>query len=115
MTAHVRAAGTARRSSRPRASSRSCSGACSPAAQDYAHQQPSLTKKKLRRLEITAGAPRYAKTARGVWSSNVAIRQAERQLAAQAEASYKRMVKRPAGASSGTKSGRERDTGARMK
>jgi transposase len=61
--------------------------------QDYAHQQPSLTKKKLRRLEITAGAPKYAKTARGVWSSNVAIRQAERQLAEQAEASYKRLVK----------------------
>jgi transposase len=61
--------------------------------EDYAHQQPSLTKKKLRRLEITAGAPRYAKTARGVWSSNVAIRQAERQLAAQAEASYRRMLK----------------------
>src|SRR5436190_11504576 len=62
-------------------------------SEDYAHQQPSLTKKKLRRLEITAGAPRYAKTARGVWSSNVAIRQAERQLAAQAEASYRRMLK----------------------
>jgi transposase len=61
--------------------------------ENYAHQQPSLTKKKLRRLEITAGAPRYAKTARGVWSSNVAIRQAERQLAEQAEASYKRLVK----------------------
>jgi transposase len=60
--------------------------------QDYAHQQPSLTKKKLRRLEITAGAPKYAKTARGVWSSNVAIRQAERRLAEQAEASYKRLV-----------------------
>jgi transposase len=60
--------------------------------QDYAHQQPSLTKKKLRRLEITAGAPKYAKTARGVWSTNVAIRQAERELAAQAEASYKRLV-----------------------
>jgi transposase len=60
--------------------------------EDYAHQQPSLTKKKLRRLEITAGAPKYATTARGVWSSNVAIRQAERQLAAQAEASYKRIV-----------------------
>jgi transposase len=60
--------------------------------QDYAHQQPSLTNKKLRRLEITAGAPKYAKTARGVWSSNQAIRQAERQLAAQAEASYKRMI-----------------------
>src|SRR5215217_1062807 len=33
--------------------------------EDYAHQQPSLTKKKLRRLEITAGAPKYTKTARG--------------------------------------------------
>jgi hypothetical protein len=61
--------------------------------EDYAHQQPSLTKKKLRRLEITAGAPKYATTARGVWSSNLAIRQAERQLAEQAEASYKRTVK----------------------
>jgi len=60
--------------------------------QDYAHQQPSLTKKKLRRLEITAGAPRYAKTARGIWSTKLAIRQAERRLAEQAEVSYKRMV-----------------------
>jgi hypothetical protein len=57
------------------------------------HQQPSLTYKKLRRLQITAGAPKYATTARGVWSSNSAIRQAERQLAAQAEASYKRLIK----------------------
>src|SRR4051812_41484386 len=32
--------------------------------EDYAHQQPSLTKKKLRRLELTAGAPKYATTAR---------------------------------------------------
>ena len=61
--------------------------------EDYAHQQPSLTKKKLRRLELTAGAPKYAKTARGVWSANVAIRQAERELAQQAELSYRRMVK----------------------
>ena len=60
--------------------------------EDYAHQQPSLTRKKLRRLEITAGAPKYAKTAHGVWSSNTAIRQAERELATQAETSYKRMV-----------------------
>jgi hypothetical protein len=42
--------------------------------------------------KITAGAPKYAKTARGTWSSNDAIRQAERELAQQAEASYKRMV-----------------------
>jgi transposase len=60
--------------------------------EDYAHQQPSLTKKKLRRLEITAGAPRYAKTAAGIWSSNDAVRQAERRLAEQAEVSYRRMV-----------------------
>jgi transposase len=60
--------------------------------EDYAHQQPSLTNKKLRRLELTAGAPKYAKTARGTPSTNPAIRQAERELAAQAEASYKRMV-----------------------
>jgi hypothetical protein len=44
-------------------------------------------------LEITAGAPKYATTARGIWSTNVAIREAERQLAQQAEVSYKRMVK----------------------
>jgi hypothetical protein len=61
--------------------------------EDYAHQQPSLTKKKLRRLELTAGAPKHAKTARGIWSANVAIRHAERRLAEQAEASYQRMVK----------------------
>jgi transposase len=61
--------------------------------EDYAHQQPSLTKKKLRRLEITAGAPKYAKTARGIWTTNLAIRQAERRLAEQAEVSYTRMVK----------------------
>ena len=45
------------RSSPPPASSRACSGACSRASEDYAYAQPSLTKKKLRRLEITAGAP----------------------------------------------------------
>jgi transposase len=60
--------------------------------EDYAHQQPSLTKRKLRRLKITAGAAKYAKTTRGIWTSNDAIRQAERELAAQAEASYKQLV-----------------------
>ena len=61
-------------------------------SEDYAHQQPSLTNKKLRRLEITAGAPKYAKAAHGVWSSNDAVRQAERRLAEQAEVSYRRTV-----------------------
>src|SRR4051794_12692538 len=60
--------------------------------EDYAHQQPSLTKKKLRRLELTAGAPKYAKSAAGVWSANDAVREAERELARQAETSYKRLV-----------------------
>ena len=61
-------------------------------SQDYAHQQPSLTRKKLRRLEITAGAPKYTAGSRGVWSANDAVREAERALAEQAETSYKRMV-----------------------
>src|SRR3954453_3128603 len=60
--------------------------------EDYAHQQPSLAKKKLRQLEITAGAPKYVKSVTGIWSANEAIRDAERELAAQAEASYKRLV-----------------------
>jgi transposase len=73
--------------------------------EDYAHQQPSLTRKKLRRLEITAGAPKYAKSSRGIWSSNDAIRQAERELAAQAETSYKRLVQDQQAAASARKVG----------
>ena len=42
--------------------------------QDYAHQQPSLTRKKLRRLEITAGAPKYTRRAAGIWSTNDLMR-----------------------------------------
>jgi transposase len=60
--------------------------------EDYAHQQPTLTNKKLRRLEITAGAPKYTRKAAGTWSTNVIMRDAERALAEQAELSYKRMV-----------------------
>src|SRR5215217_6337385 len=60
--------------------------------EDYAHQQPSLTNKKLRRLEITAGAPARKGKPSGVWVTHQRMRHAERQLAAQAEASYKRLV-----------------------
>ena len=60
--------------------------------QQYAHQQPSLTAKKMRRLELKAGAAKYTKTAAGVWATNEKMRQAERELAMQAEASYVRMV-----------------------
>jgi transposase len=62
-------------------------------SEDYAHQQPSLTKKKLRRLEITAGAAKRTSSAAGIWRTNDVIRQAEHQLAEQAEVSYQRMVK----------------------
>lgn len=61
-------------------------------SEDYAHQQPSLTRKKLRRLEITAGAPKNTRRSAGIWSTNELMRTAERELAEQAEASYKRMV-----------------------
>ena len=61
--------------------------------EDYAHQQPSLTKQKLRRLELTAGAPKNTPDATGRWSTNPRIREAERELARQAETSYQRMVR----------------------
>jgi transposase len=61
--------------------------------QDYAHQQPSLTNKKLRRLELTAGAPARKRKPSGVWATHQRMRQAEKQLAAQAQASYERMVR----------------------
>jgi transposase len=60
--------------------------------EDYAHQQPSLTRKKLRRLEITAGAPKHTRRAKGIWSTNDLLRTAELELARQAETSYKRTV-----------------------
>jgi transposase len=60
--------------------------------EDYAHQQPSLTAKKLRLLEIRAGAPTLKGTNTGTWATRQKMRTAERELAAQAEASYKRTV-----------------------
>jgi transposase len=59
--------------------------------EDYAYGQPSLTKKKLRRLELQAGAER-GKVKAGIWSTNQAMRQAERELARQAEQAYQRTV-----------------------
>jgi transposase len=60
--------------------------------EDYAFAQPSLTKKKMRRLELQAGAPRW-QGGRGVWSTNEAMRQAERELALQAQRAYERTVR----------------------
>jgi transposase len=61
--------------------------------EDYAYAQPSLTKKKLRRLQITAGAERYSPEAAGIWSANDAVRKAERELARQGEVAYARTVR----------------------
>jgi transposase len=60
--------------------------------EDYAHQQPSLTAKKLRLFEIRAGAPTLKGTNTGTWATRQRMRTAERELAQQAEASYKRTV-----------------------
>jgi transposase len=61
--------------------------------QDYAHQQPSLTAKKLRRLELAAGAPVRKGKPSGVWVTHEKMRRAEKQLAAQAQASYERTAR----------------------
>src|SRR5919199_3923926 len=67
---------------------------CMPTrGQDYAHQQPSLTAQKLRRLEITAGAPVRKGKPSGVWVTHARMRHAEKELAAQAQASYERTVR----------------------
>jgi transposase len=61
--------------------------------EDYAHAQPSLTAQKLRRLELAAGAPVRSGRPSGVWVTHQKMRQAEKELAAQAQASYERMVR----------------------
>lgn len=89
--------------------------------EDYAYAQPSLTRKKMRLLELTAGAKRYAPEGDGIWSANQAVRRAERELAHQAEAAYQRTVRdyhatqatkgagaTPGRASSGRQSGKQR-------
>jgi transposase len=73
--------------------------------EDYAFAQPSLTKKKMRRLELQAGAPK-GQGGRSVWSTNEAMRSAERELALQAQRAYERTVadwqqKKGAGATTG--------------
>jgi transposase len=59
---------------------------------DYAFAQPSLTRKKMRRLELQAGAQRW-QGGRTVWSTNDAMRAAERELALQAQRAYERTIR----------------------
>jgi transposase len=61
--------------------------------QDYAFGQPSLTQKKIRALELAAGAPsRKGQVRAGHGSRTPAIRQAEHALALQAERAYRRTI-----------------------
>jgi transposase len=60
--------------------------------EDYAYAQPSLTRKKLRRLELLAGAQK-GEVRPGIWAANKAMRKAERELAEQAERAYERSVR----------------------
>jgi transposase len=54
--------------------------------QDYAFGQPSLTRKKIRQLELAAGAPsRKGQVRAGAGDRTSAIRDAEHALALQAE------------------------------
>jgi transposase len=85
--------------------------------QDYAFGRPTLTRKKLRRLELAAGAPR-GKGQPGIWAANKALRQAELEVALQAETAYRRLVTdwqpnkgagaTPGRASQGRQSGKQR-------
>ena len=99
--------------------------------EDYAFGQPSLHRRKLRQLELTAGAP-SRRGGKGAWHASPEARQAERELAEQAEAAYRRNVaefkrveaarakqrqeaeKAAAAQQREEKGGRRRDIGARI-
>ena len=61
--------------------------------EDYAFAQPSLTRKKLRLLEIRAGSPGHKGVYTGTFVTRQRMRAAERELAEQAETAYKRSVR----------------------
>jgi transposase len=61
-------------------------------SEDYAYQQPSLTAKRLRLLEIRAGANTHKGIHTGVFATRERMRAAERELARQAEGAYRRTV-----------------------
>ena len=61
--------------------------------QDYAYGQPSLARRKIRQLELAAGAPsRKGQVRPGAGDRNKNIRDAERALALQAEHAYRQTI-----------------------
>ena len=82
--------------------------------EDYAHQRPALTKKKQRQLELTAGAPRALERVRRDLV-NQPRDPARRTRARRASGSVLQADgDRPTSRTAIQKSGRERDTGARI-
>jgi hypothetical protein len=59
--------------------------------EDYAFARPSLTREKLRRLELMTGAKRHKGKRIGVWVTKEQHR-LDKNLAAQAELAYRRLV-----------------------
>jgi hypothetical protein len=82
--------------------------------EDYAHQRPALTKRKLRELELTAGAKPRTKAAAGIWSTNRAIRERRTRTHTPGQGVLPADGHRPTSRTTSQKSGRERDTGARI-
>ncbi len=60
--------------------------------EDYAFERPSMTRAKIRELELATGAP-ARKGVKGIaGNKSPAVRQAERELAGRAEAAYRRTI-----------------------
>jgi transposase len=82
--------------------------------QDYAFGRPALTRNKIRRLELVAGAPPQ-KGRRGIaGNKSKALFEAERELSRQAEAAYRRLINdwkstQPANDGAGVTRGRASD------
>jgi hypothetical protein len=59
--------------------------------EDYAFARPSLTREKIRKLELATGAQRQKGKRIGVWGTGEQ-HQLDKELAAQAELAYRRLV-----------------------
>jgi hypothetical protein len=60
--------------------------------EDYAFQRPSMTRNKIRRLELLAGAPPRKGKAGVAGGKSKKLWDAERELSRQAETSYRRLT-----------------------
>ena len=101
-------------SSPPRASSRCLFWCMLSRGQDYAHQQPSLTAQKLRRLELRAGAPTRKGKNTGLSGHPPADAPGRAQARPPGRGLLRAHDRDWQAAASEEEGGRERDTGARI-